>query len=58
MSASFWALKRLNGQLTRLADRGGTVPCWESIDYRCDQCPTLLACRDYADAAGEEHPSR
>lgn len=57
MSAAFWALKRLNTHLEKLTQRGGSVPCWESVDYRCDHCPALPACRDYTDAAGEEHPS-
>lgn len=58
MTAAFWAMKRLNTALQKLHDKGGSVPCWDSTDYRCDQCPVLIVCRDYADAAGEEHPSR
>lgn len=56
MSADFWAFKRLTARLEQLQARGGTVPCWTSVDYDCALCPALVQCRTYADAAGLNHP--
>lgn len=37
-------LTEVRHQLSLLAASGGTVPCWENVDYECDDCPVLTAC--------------
>ncbi len=52
--SGYLSLVLLRKQLHDIAAQGGTVPCWDDVDYWCDNCPVLRGCSAYSYDSGEE----